>query len=151
MRGRRGAAVRRLWLARGLLVLGVVAGLVGMHGFGEAAVFGCHAPASSSSGTHHASAGEPHAGTVDQQHDVSSHWVDHQDPAVLSHDGVCQPLLPSWLAWLPVLACVAVLPLASLFVLDTAPWQLRTRLRGWWRGPPRAGRVCLLRVCVSRT
>lgn len=81
----------------------------------------------------------------------SSHWVDHQRPAVLDHDGMCQPLQPDWLAWLPVLACVALLSLASLFSLDRLLWSPRTRLHSWWRAPPRAGRVCLVRVCVSRT
>ena len=136
----------RLRLARGLLVLGVVAGLVGMHGRGESAVFGCHAPASGSTAAHHGSAVR-HAG---DQH-AASHWDGHQHSSAVGHGEVCKPVLPSWPAWLPVLACVALLPLATPLAPGTAPWRPRTRLRSWWRAPPRAGRVCLLRVCVSRT
>lgn len=139
----------RLWLARGLLVFGLVAGLVGMHGLGESAVFGCHAPASSTAGAH-GSPGGAHAGPV-FQHDASSHWGGDKQPAGISHDGVCKPLLPAWLAWLPVLACVALLPLEVLFSVGSVLWGPRTRFRSWWRAPPRAGRVCLVRVCVSRT
>lgn len=137
-------------LARLMLALAVVFGLAGMHGLGESAVFGCHAPVSVPAGPQPGSVGEAHAGALGP-HDASSHRVDHQHSAVLSHDGVCQPLQPDWLAWLPVLACVALLPLALLFCLDTLLWRTRTRLHSWWRASPRAGRVCLVRVCVSRT
>ncbi len=136
-------------LAQLVLAFAVVVGLAGMHGLGESAVFGCHAPVSAPAGPQHGSVVEAHAGALGP-YDASAHWV-AQHPAVLSHDGVCQPLQPDWLAWLPVLACVALLPLAVLFSLDMILWRTRTRLHSWWRASPRAGRVCLVRVCVSRT
>lgn len=134
---------RQGW-ARLVLVLVVVAGLVGMHGMGESAVLGCPASTSDAPGAHPGPAVQ--APVI--QHGAQR--VKHAPPSALNHGSVCQPLLPDWLAWLPVLACVALLPFASLLSLDTILRQPRTRLRSWWRAPPRAGRVCLVRVCVSR-
>lgn len=144
MRGRGTAAARQLQLARGLVTLAVALGLVGMHGLGQSAVLGCHGQVDPDHAQHsvlHSS----HAKTLD----ADPHW-DSDKHAALSGD-VCKPLLPSWLGWLPLLTCVALLSLAALLTLGASLRGSRAHLREWWRAPPRAGRVCLLRVCVSRT
>lgn len=138
------------WVMRLVVAVAVLAGLMGMHGLGKSAVYGCPGPASNAAASHHAPAMGLHAGHVGQ-HEASSPWAERPSPAMLHGDGVCQPILPGSLIWVPVLGCVGLLVLASLFALDMVRWRPRTRLRSWWRAPPWAGRVCLVRVCVSRT
>ena len=141
-RGSAPAGQRRL--LRGLVALAVALGLVGMHGLGRSAVLGCHGPA-----PEHAQHSVVHGSQAKPQ-DPGPHW-DGDEHAVLSGD-VCQPLLPGWPSWLPLLICIALLPLAALLTLGANFLRAeRSDLGSWWRAPPRAGRVCLLRVCVHRT
>lgn len=139
--------MRRRWLARAVLVLAVVTGLVAMHELGQPVVAGCHGdagggqPASSMVLDAHSSSDHQHRG---------QHWS-KQHAAWVSHGALCQPLLPGWLSWLPMLACVALISLATVLELRVSAARGRPSRCGWWRAPPWAGRVCLLRVCVSRT
>lgn len=149
MRGsRKVAAARRRWLTRAVLVLAVVTGLVAMHELGQPVVAACHGKAEG---------GDPSSSVVQVSHSSSdhSHRGQHgsgQHVAWVGHGGLCQPLLPVWLSWLPMLACVALISLATVREPGASATERgRAQRRAWWRAPPWAGRVCLQRVCVSRT
>lgn len=126
-------------LTRVALVVATFAGLLAMHGLGDAAVLGCHHPSTS----------EP-TELVGQAHGHQLCGQNCDDHPAMSHDELCKPLLPWWSHVLPTLPCIALLAWAGLIVVAVA-WRPRTRGLPWWRGPPRSGRVCLHRVCVSRT
>ena len=126
----------RSWLVRGLVALGLVVGLVGMHELARPAALGGHGQID-------------HAIVQATPQHADPHW-DDQHAALTDHDP-CHPLQPDWPSWLPLLTCVALLSFAALLLVDPNLGERRTHLLAWWRAPPHAGRVCLVRVCVSRT